>query len=301
MYLRTLPNFEYFAPRTVKEACSLLLWNGDGIKILAGGTDLLVNMKYGTVLPQTLVGLKSISGLDMITFNETDGLCLGALSTHEAIAKSMLISNRYGALVSACSRIGTPQIRHMGTIGGNICNASPAADSLPPLIAFGAEVKLISLEGDRIIPLEAFFTGPGKSVLQVGEILSEIRLPCPAGSSGSAYVKLPARTSEDIAAVGVAVCVTYASGSDECRDIKIVLGAVAPTPVRVKEAEEILRGRRVGHVDIERAAQIAAERASPISDIRSSADYRKKMVSVLTEQAISQALGHDRSTFKPQS
>ena len=261
---------------------------GDQGKVLAGGTDLLVSMKYGTSTPRMLIGLKALPRLKLMDFNEIRGLRLGALVTHEAIAGSPIIKSRYGALASACARIGTPQIRHMGTIGGNVCNASPSADSLPPLIAYGAAARLVTPDGERSLPLENFCTGPGQNACEAGEILSGISVPCPAPHTVAAYVRLPARTAEDIAAVSVAVAMTFDPERQSCREIRIVLGAVAPTPIRAGKAEEMLRGERLCQELVERAAQEAAEDACPLSDVRSSAAYRKEMVRVLTRQAISE-------------
>ena len=176
-YLRYLPQFEYFAPKSVKEACSLLQEYDGKARVIAGGTDLLVNMKHRTMAPQYVIGLKNVLDLDGITHSEAGGLRLGTLTTLQSIADSPIIRERFGALATACSKIGTPQVRIMGTIGGNLCNAAPSADAAPPLIAFSAVVKLVSPEEERIMPLEEFFTGPGETVLLPGEILSEFQVP----------------------------------------------------------------------------------------------------------------------------
>ena len=290
IYLRSLPEFEYFAPKSIKEACSLLQEYEGRAKVMSGGTDLLVNMKYRTVAPQFVIGLRNVPNLDSITYSEAKGLRLGTLVTHKSIVDSPIIRERFEALAVACSKIGTPQVRSMGTIGGNLCNAAPSADSAPPLIAFGAVVKLASPEGERIISLEDFFAGPSKNVLQVGEILSEIQVPNPPPHTGVVYLKLPARTAVDIAAVGVAVSITLDLKSRICSVARIILGAVAPTPTRVNKAEEIIKGKKIEDNLVEEAARVASEECFPISDIRSSADYRREMVKVLTKQAISKAL-----------
>ena len=291
MKLRSLPDFEYFAPKDVSEACRLLQEHDGRAKVMAGGTDLLVHMKHRTVIPRYVIGLKHLPDLGYVQYSEDRGLRIGSLATHQSVAESPLIKERFGALGAACSKVGTPQIRSMGTVGGNLCNGSPSSDSAPPLIALNAAVKLQGLEGERVIPLEAFFVGPGETALRAGEILTEIQVPSPPLRTKLAYVKLPARTAVDMAAVSAAVFVTLDSKNEICHDIRIVLGAVAPTPLRARRAEKVLKGKKIEDPLIQETARLASEEAQPISDIRSSADYRKEMVKVLTKQAIRQALG----------
>jgi CO/xanthine dehydrogenase FAD-binding subunit len=295
MKLRSLPDFEYFAPKDVREACRLLKEHDGRAKVMAGGTDLLVHMKHRTVVPQYVIGLKHLPDLGYIEYNEDRGLRIGTLATHQSVAENPLIKERFGALGAACSKVGTPQIRSMGTVGGNLCNGSPSSDSAPPLIALNAAVKLQGLEGERVIPLEAFFVGPGETTLRAGEILTEIQVPSPSLQTQLAYMKLPARTAVDMAAVSAAVFVTLDSKNEICHDIRIVLGAVAPTPLRARRAEEVLKRKKIEDTLIQQAARLASEEAQPISDIRSSADYRKEMVKVLTKQAIRQALAQATS------
>jgi len=295
MTLRYLPDFEYFAPKDVREACRLLQEHNGRAKVMAGGTDLLINMKQRIMTPRYVIGLKNVPDLDRFLYRESHDLRLGPLVTHQSIVDDPIIRERFGGLWTACSKIGTPQIRSMGTLGGNLCNAAPSADSAPPLIAFQAVVKVIGVKGERSLPLEEFFIGPGKTALQTGEILVEIDVPCPSPRSGLVYVKLPARTAVDIAAVGVAACVILDVKNETCQDVRIVLGAVAPTPIRSRAAEEILRGQKIKDPVIQKAAQIASEEARPISDVRSSAAYRTEMVRVLTMQAIRQSLAQAKS------
>jgi carbon-monoxide dehydrogenase medium subunit len=262
---------------------------------MAGGTDLLVHMKHGTVNPQYVIGLKHLSDLGYIEYSEDRGLRIGTLATHQSVAESLIIKERFGSLGTACSMVGTPQIRRMGTIGGNLCNGSPSSDSAPPLIALNAVVKLLGVEGERSIPLEAFFVGPGETALLAGEILTEIQVPSPPLRTGLTFVKLPGRTRVDMAAVSAAVLITLGLKNETCQDVRIVLGAVAPIPLRARRAEEVLRGKKIEDELIQRTAQRASEEAQPISDIRSSADYRREMVKVLTKQALKQALGQAQS------
>jgi len=283
----SLPRFEYLAAQTVAEACSLLSQYGKAAKVIAGGTDLLVKMKERELTPKYVVSLKGITDLDYIDYDKVKGLRIGALTSNDSIAGSVIIQKRFGLLSEAAAKIGTPQIRNMGTIGGNLCNAAPSADTAPPLIALGARVKLVSPKGERTVPLEEFFTGPGETVLQIDELLTEIQVPKPMPGARGVYLKLFPRGAVDIAAVGVAVLLIL--GEDgACSDAKIVLGAVAPTPIRVKKAEAIVKGKQYKNEVIEKAAETAAKEARPISDVRCSADYRREMVEVLTRRALVQ-------------
>jgi CO/xanthine dehydrogenase FAD-binding subunit len=290
MTLRYLPDFEYFAPKDAREACRLLQEHSGRAKVIAGGTDLLVHMKHRTVVPRYLIGLKHLSDLRYVEYSEDRGLRIGALATHQSIAENPIIKEGFGALGAACSKVGTPQIRSVGTVGGNLCNGSPSSDSAPPLIALNAAVKLLGVEGERVISLESFFVDPGETALRAGEILTEIQVPSRPLRTKLTYVKLPARTRVDMAAVSAAVLLTLDSKNEVCQDIRIVLGAVAPIPIRARRAEEVLRGKKMEDQLIQQTAQRASEEAQPISDIRSSADYRREMVRVLTRQAIRQAL-----------
>ena len=296
MRLRSLPEFEYMVPKDVNEVCSVLQQHAERAKVLAGGTDLLIHMKHRVLTPRYLIGLKNLSDLDRVSYKEGQGLRLGPLVTHESIVGDRVIQERFGALWTACSKVGTPNIRNMGTLGGNLCNAAPSADTAPPLIACQALVKVMGLAGERSLPLENFFLGPGKTALQPGEILVEIDVPCPPPRSGMVYVKLPVRTAVDMAAVGVAVFITVDAKNDVCRDVRIALGAVAPTPIRARRAEEIMRGEKITEPVIQKAAQIASEESCPRSgSIRASVEYRCSMVEVLTKRAIRQVLAQVRS------
>jgi carbon-monoxide dehydrogenase medium subunit len=287
----TLPRFEYLSPQTVAEACSLLSKYGKSAKVIAGGTDLLVKMKERELAPQYLVGLKGINDLDYIEYDEVGGLRIGALTSNDSVAGSVVIREKFGLLSEAAAKIGTPQIRNMGTIVGNLCNAAPSADTAPPLIALGARVKLVSSKGERTVPLEEFFTGPGETVLQTNELLTEVQVPKPIPSTRGVYLKLFPRGAVDIAAVGVAVLLIL-SDDGTCSDAKIVLGAVAPTPVRANMAEAVIKGKQGKNGVIEEVAETAAEEARPISDVRCSADYRREMVKVLTRRALVQCFRH---------
>lgn len=282
-----LPKFEYFAPKTIEEACSLLAQYKGEARILAGGTDLLVKMKNRRTVPSYLINIKNIPDLDYFHYDEEAGLRIGALTTLEAIKTSPLVRRRFDILGQAASVMGSVEIRNQGTIGGNLCNAAPSAETAPALIALSARAKIVGPAGERTVALEDFFTGPGETVLQSGEILTEVQIPNPPPRSGGVYLKYSIRKM-DIAAVGVGVLFTL-NGGESCADIKIALGAVAPTPIRARKAEEVIRGQQPTEELMARAAQVAAEESRPITDIRSRAEKRKEMVGVLTRQAIEQA------------
>ena len=286
-YFLRLPKFKHLEAGTVKEACALLSKYKGNSKVVAGGTDLLVSMKRREICPSCLINIKGIHGLSDIDYQRKT-LRIGALATLNAVESSSVVQETFPILASACHQLGTPLIRNIGTIGGNLCNASPASETAPSLIALGAKVKMVGPKGERVIPLESFFAGPGETTLQHHELLTEIRVPSPADRTKGVYLKLPARTAIDIAAVSVAVVITVGARDHQIDDVKIVLGAVAPTPVRARQAEKALKGKRLSEELIEKASQTASGEATPISDIRASADYRKQMVKVLTYRAIKQ-------------
>jgi len=282
-----LSQFEYFAPKTIEEACSLLSKYNGQARVFAGGTDLLVKMKHRRITPRYVINLKSIPGLDYISYDDKEGLRIGALASLEAVKTYATIQQRFGILAEAAGVVGSVAIRNQGTIGGNLCNAAPSAETGPALIALAAKVKIVGLGGERTVALEEFFTGPGETVLQTGEILTEVQVANLPSRSGGIYLKHSLR-GMDIARVGVGVVITL--DGETCADIKIALGAVAPTPIRARKAEAVIKGQEPKKELMERAAQIASEESRPIDDIRSYAEYRRKMVGILTTQAIEQAV-----------
>jgi len=286
-YLLRLPKFEHAQAKTVAEACSLISKYKDQGKLIAGGTDLLVYMKRRKMAPKYLIDIKPIPGINYIRC-DAEGLRIGTLATIHGIETSPVVRDKFPLLASTAHELGTPNVRNAGTIGGNLCNASPSADMAPSLIGLEAKVKISSAAGERTMALEDFFTGPGQTALQEGEMLTEIQVPNASPHTNGVYLKLPARTAVDIASVGVSVVLTM--DSDIISNARIVLGAVAPTPIRVHEAEDVLRGKAIEDQLIEQASQIAAEESRPISDIRSSAYYRKEMTRTLTRRAINQAV-----------
>jgi carbon-monoxide dehydrogenase medium subunit len=287
-----MKRFEYFAPDTLDDVITLLSRYKGEASVLAGGTDLLVEIKERTRLPDYVINIKKIPGLDQLTYDEASGLTIGALATVRAVETSPLVNEKYPGLAQAARELGSIQVRHRATVAGNICRASPSADTLPPLIADGASVKIYGPQGERELLLEDFFTGPGQTVLAADEILIEIDVPAPPPNTGQSYLKHGRRKAMELATVGVAVSLTLAG--DLCQNVRIVLGAVAPTPIRARQAEVILQGITPDEQAIIAAAEAAMAESRPISDVRSSADYRREMVQVLTGRAIRQALDRAR-------
>lgn len=281
-------SFDYFAPQSLSDVTSLLRRYGTKARLLAGGTDLLLRLERRLVEPSVVIDLKKIRALSGIKASGK-GLRIGALTLMEEIASSPLVQGRYAIIAKGAAVVGSIQTRNRATLGGNLCNASPAADTAPPLIALSARARIASNRGEREVPLEEFFLGPGKTGLQPNELLKEIFIPSPAGRSGGSFERCT-RTAMDIALVNCAVFLSLLPKHDTIADIRIALGAVAPTPVRAQPAEDALKGKNPDQNAIEEAADRAVASASPIDDVRSSASYRREMVRILTRRAIEEAL-----------
>jgi carbon-monoxide dehydrogenase medium subunit len=279
--------FEYLEPATLAEAVSLLGRHAGRASVLAGGTDLLVEIKEQLRRPDYVVNIKRIAGIDAFAYDEKDGLRIGALVTARTLETSPLVLQKYPGLAQAARELGSIQIRNRATLVGNVCRASPSADTLPPLLADHARARIFGPRGERSIALEDFFTGPGQTRLQPDELVTELILPPPPAHTGKVYIKHGRRKAMELATVGVAVSLTLDHGA--CREISIVLGAVAPVPLRAGEAERILRGNKLEPLVIEKAAEAAMRESRPISNVRASAEYRREMVAVLTRRALRQA------------
>ncbi|MBI4489757.1 MAG: xanthine dehydrogenase family protein subunit M, partial [Deltaproteobacteria bacterium] len=270
-----IPEFEYLSPQSLQEACALLARYGDSAKVLAGGSDLLVKMKDGLMEPAYLVSLKNLDSLKTIRHEIGTGVIIGARATHNEVMNNSILQEKYGSVCEAAHSMAADQIRNIGTIGGNLVNAVPSADMPPILIALDARVQIVGTSRERAIALEDFFLGPGKTVLENGEILAEIVIP-DQPTTGSNYIKFGLRRAGALAVAGVASSVTVSDGT--CRDVRIVLGAVAPTPMRALEAENILRGKKLSQELIDEAGRGAAAESKPISDLRGSIEYRRNLV-----------------------
>jgi carbon-monoxide dehydrogenase medium subunit len=286
LFYRRLPRFEYVLPRTVEEAISFLSDHREEAKLLAGGTDLVPQLKGRELGARYVVDLKAIPVLDTISYDDRSGLRIGALATISAIAASAPVKDHFPILVQAALVMASPQVRNMGTFTGNICNAVPSADSAPGLLALEAGVRIRGPKGERTVPIDRFFTGPRKTVLAADEVVTEIEVPCLPKTSKGVYLKLSPRHSMDLAIVGVAVVAAFVDGV--CKDVKIGLGAVAPTPVRAEVAEAMLKGKRITAELIDEAAQNVITQCSPIDDHRASMEYRCDMVYVMTRRALTQ-------------
>ncbi|MCL5961070.1 MAG: xanthine dehydrogenase family protein subunit M [Chloroflexi bacterium] len=286
-----VPEFEYRVPESLQEACSMLAEYGSRAKVLAGGSDLLVKMKNGLMKPEFLVSLKNCDELKGIRYEAGRGVVIGARSTHNEVMDSQVLQERYLSVCEAAHSMAAYQVRNLGTIGGNLVNAVPSADMPPILVALDARVRIVGRGRERTIPLEDFFLGPGKVVLEGDEIVTEIIIP-DQPATGSNYIKFGLRKAGALAVAGVATSV--AVGGDVMNDVRIVLGAVAPVPLRAREAESVLRGQKISQELIDQAGKVAAEESKPINDIRGSAEYRRNLVEVLTRRSLRAAIdkGH---------
>lgn len=285
--------FELLQPRSLTEALEMKRDYGEKARVLAGGTDLLVLLKDGKLKTDAVMSLRNLGELNFIR-EERQGVTLGALVSHNAVATSSIVRQKFPDLAEACAQVGATQIQNLGTVGGNLCNASPAADTAPPLLLLDALLTLASTRGERRIAIHDFFLGPRQTVLQADEILKEIVIPQTTGRRGATYLKLGRRQAMEIAIVGLGVAI-HLNGSDrvvsECR---VAMGSVAPTVVRARGAEAILRDREITSELVDEVAAVAAEAARPISDVRASAQYRLDMIRVLCRQATHAALARAR-------
>jgi carbon-monoxide dehydrogenase medium subunit len=286
-----LPDFEYHTPGSVAEACTLLAEFGEKAAVLAGGTDVLHKMKVGKLAPDHLVSLKHLDELREIRYEAGRGVVIGGLATHGSLYTSALLQERYLSIPMAAHTMASNQICNLGTVGGNIVNGVPSADLPPILIALQATIKLVSANGERSMPLEEFFCGSAQTVLERGEILTEITIP-DQDTTGSTYIKFGLRRSGALAVVGVAAAVTVEN--DTLLDARIVLASAAPTVMRAREAEDYLRGRKISDEALAKAGELAAAASRPRDSIRGSAEYRRNLVEVLTRRTLRKAVdeGH---------
>jgi len=282
-------DFEYLTPKTLEEALTLLDKYGDECKVIAGGQSLLILMKQGLVAPEYLIDIKGITELNYIKSDAKEGLRIGALTPHRAIEKSPVMRNGFAVLAEMENRLASIQTRNWGTIGGNLCHGDPAGDPAPVLIALNANLKMASLKGERNMAVEDFSLDYFETALEPGELLTEIVVPPVPPHTGTAYTKFTMIES-DLATVGVAVSITLGSSDDICQDVRVALGAAAPTPMRAKQAEVVLRGKKITDNLLKEAGEIASTEAEPISDIYASEEYRRELVKVLVKRVGKEAL-----------
>lgn len=280
---RVLLPFEFFEPTTVGEVVELV--DGDKSRVLAGGVDLVLKMRLRQIVPEQVVSLQKVPDLGYVEANGS-GLSFGALATLRDIERSSAVREGWPLLAEAVGSIVSVQTKVMGTAVGNLCVGTPASDVAPALCALGAVVKIAGPGAAREIPIEEFFVDSGRTAVRAHEIVTEVRVPRLPPGSATAFMKL-SKTAEDIAKVNAAVMIALTDG--RCSDVKIALGSVASTPIRASRAEELLRGSAVGPEAIAEVAATAAEAVQPISDVRSTAGYRKEMVRVLVRDCLERA------------
>lgn len=277
---------EMYQPMSLREASRLLKDKGPGGRFLAGGTDLVIAIKEKGLIPKYVVDLKRIPGLSGIQENPDGSIAIGALTTMRQLETAPLITGKYPFLAQSAAEVGSIQIRNRATVGGNMANATPSADVAPGLIALDATAKLVNAADARTVSLEDFFCSPGQTVMNSDEILTEIVIPKTRPQLVGEYIKFSPRDMMDLAYVGIAVVYALDEGEKRCEGVRIVLGAVAPTPIRARKAEAILEGQTLTEALAATAGEEAAKESKPISDVRSSADYRRAMVGAMTKRAI---------------
>ena len=294
MALLKIKPFKYFQPSNLTELLPLVEKFGTEGKIMAGGTDLVVQLKTKEVPPlKYIFDIENIKGLNYIR-DQGETLRIGATVKHQTLKTSPVIREKTFILAEAVHYLATPQIRNMGTIGGNLCNASPAADTAPPLMVLGAKLRISSTKGERIVPIENFFASVKRTALQSSELLTEIIVPCQPDGYGGAFMKVGRRVGQDISLANGAVMVRLKM--DCVEDVRIALGSVAPTPMRAIETEAFLKGKECSQGNIRRASEIASTEIRPISDVRASAQYRrdvvKSLIEIIIQRAVERIRGH---------
>ena len=283
--------FDYWEAPGLDEALDELARHGADARVIAGGTDLVLNMKKKNIQPRRVISLHNLDELDFVQ-PENTRIRIGALSKHADLAANSFLKQHLPILCQAVGLIGSWQIRNVGTIGGNLCNGSPAADSAPPLLVLDAQLILASKAAEKKISLDSFFTGPGATVLEPDQILKEIVIELPKQPAAGCYLKLRRRKAVDVSLAGVAFLAETGSDGNELAKVRIALGGVAPTPFRVPQAEALLVGLSVDEAlsRVPDCAKIAAETARPIDDVRATAAYRRIIVEVFTHRCAQEVL-----------
>ncbi len=284
--------FEFHEPTSVAEAVALAARFGQSARFLAGGTDLMVQIRRGRVAPRHVVSLHRVPGLDALDVNGQ--VRLGSLVTHRRLERSPHFQGRLRALVEGAEVVGGHQIRNVGTVGGNVANASPAADVVPVLLALDAAVTCVGPDGPRTVPLDDFLLGPGLTARRADELLTAVTFPFPPPRSGTAFLKAGRRRAMEISLACVAVRLTLAADGERCADVRIALGAVGPRALRARAAERLLEAQPLTEDQLRRAGQAAAAECQPITDVRASAAYRRLLVETLVSRALERALARSR-------
>jgi len=284
-----LDEFEYYAPKTADETFELAGRLGSQAKVLAGGTDLILNMKQSLLKPQCLIDINGVKEFQGLIYEAGKGAVIGAATKISELEHSAVLRDKYFALHQAARELGSTQVRAMATIGGNICNASPAAETSSPLVALGTKVVINSAAGERELPLEDFIIGNRKTALEQGELLVKFLLPEPAPQTASCYTNIGLRNAMEIDAVNMAVNLTLEADNRTVKVLRLVMGSVAPRPLVSVEVPALLVGQALNSNLIEKAAAAAAGEAQPISDIRATAEYRREAVFVLSRRVLQEA------------
>ena len=287
--------FSYVAPRTLSEAAAILAQEGDQAKCLSGGTDLIVFLREGRRRARVVVDVKGIPELNQLSYDPQEGLTIGAAVPCYRIYSDPQVVAHYPGLIDAVALIGGVAIQGRATLGGNVCTASPAGDSIPALIAHQATCVVASPEGVRHVPLEQFFQGPGQTVLRRGELLVALKLPAPKPRMGAAYLRFTQRNEMDIAVTSAGVAVALSEDKARFAHVRVALGAVAPTPLFVPQASAALVDQPVSEDAVEATARAAQAAARPITDIRGTAEQRRHLAYVLTKRALWKAIERARS------
>ncbi|MCE2466140.1 MAG: xanthine dehydrogenase family protein subunit M [Dehalococcoidia bacterium] len=285
-----MQDFEYIAPRTLSEAVALMSEKGESARPLAGGTDILVQLRGGRRSVERIVDVKHVPELNEMSFSRESGLVLGAAVPCYRLYQDQDIAQAYPGIMDAASMIGGIQIQGRASVGGNLCNAAPSADAIPPLIVHNATCVIAGQQGTREIAVEEFCTAPGRNVLQGGELLVSMRIPAPKSGSGGRYLRFIPRNEMDIAVAGVGSWVQLSPDNRSIVSARVALASVAPTPLFVEESGARLAGREVSKEAIEDAAQAAMEAARPISDMRGTIQQRRHLVGVLTRRTLEGAI-----------
>jgi len=290
-----LQPFDYVVPQDFAEASALLAAGDGSVRAFQGGTDLIIRMRGGFLKPDRVVDLKHLPGMREIRLSDDGWLVIGAACTMNQVGLHGVVLEHYGVLAEGCNSVASYQLRNRATIGGNLCNASPAADTAPALLCLEAVAEIYGPAGVRRVPMNDFFTGPGRTVLQAGEFLIGVHLPPAAGRSAGAYNKLGRTKIGDISMVSVAV---NCAASADAATWRIAIGAAGPTPLRALDAERSL-GEDASPEGVARAAELAGKAARPIDDIRGSAAYRRAMVQVLARRGIEKVLADLEPASRP--
>jgi len=282
-------NFDYLEPKTIAEACALLKQHGSDAKVFAGGSHLTILMKQGLYQPKALVNIKKISELKGIKYEATEGLSIGALVTHREIETSPLVKEKFPVLCAAEREVANIRVRNMGTVGGNLASGEPLTDLSQIFISLDGKAKIAGPDGQRIIPIEELFVDFYTTSLAEDEILTQVMIPPLPARSGVEYIRFSSSSVVDKPSAGVAVRLTLESGGETIQTAHIVLGCVGATPVRARNAEELVTGKQITPDLAQEAGSVASQECSPTSDLRGSEQYKRAIVRTLVKRAAGKA------------